>query len=84
MKYESAASSRGNLHKWSTNSHAEQAGCIMLQEEIFVRKSFGAINAGAASTIAVEKVSTLDHELSDLRSIRCDNPLQSPTTEPGT
>ena len=56
--------------KWSTNSHAQQPGSVMFQLEVFVRKSFGAVNAGAASTIAIEEVSTLDHKLSDLRLIR--------------
>lgn len=42
----------------------------MLQLEVLVRKCFGAINAGTASAVAIEEVSTLDHELSDLRSIR--------------
>ena len=39
----------------------------MLELKVFVRKSFGAVNAGAASPIAVEEVSTLNHKLSDLQ-----------------
>ncbi len=52
----------------------------MSQLKVLVRKSFGAVNAGAASAVAIEEVSTLDHEFSDLRSIRfhspqhCDDP----------
>ena len=46
----------------------------MFQLKILVRKSFGAVNAGAASTVAIEEVSTLDHELSDLRPIRFHSP----------
>lgn len=42
----------------------------MLQLEILVGKSFGAVNAGTASAIAIEEVSALDHELSNLHSIR--------------
>lgn len=42
----------------------------MLQLEILIRKSFRAVNAGTAGAIAIEEVSTLDHELSDLRSTR--------------
>ena len=38
----------------------------MLQLKILVRKSFGAINACATGTVAIEEVSTLDHEFSDL------------------
>ena len=49
----------------------------MLQLEILVGKSFGAVNAGTASAIAVEEVSTLDHELSDLRPIRFHRPQGS-------
>lgn len=37
----------------------------MLQLEILIRKSFRAVNAGTAGAIAIEEVSTLDHELSD-------------------
>ena len=38
----------------------------MLQLKVLVRKGFGAINAGASSTVTIEEVSTLDHEFSDL------------------
>lgn len=45
----------------------------MLQLEVLVRKGFGAINAGTASAITIEEVSTLDHKFFDLRPIRfCD------------
>lgn len=55
----------------------------MLQLEILVRKSFGAVNAGTASAIAIEEVSTLDHEFSDLRSIRFHSPQESDEDETG-
>ena len=55
----------------------------MLQHEVLVRKSFGAVNAGTASAIAIEEVSTLDHELSDLRSIRLHSPQDSADQETG-
>lgn len=42
----------------------------MLQLEVLVRKSFSAVNAGTASAISIEEVSALDHELSNLPSIR--------------
>lgn len=42
----------------------------MFQLEIFVGKSFGAVNADTASAIAIEEVSALDHEFSNLQSIR--------------
>lgn len=42
----------------------------MLQLEVLVGESFCAVNAGTARAVAIEEVSTLDHELSDLRLIR--------------
>ena len=38
----------------------------MLELKVLVRKSFGAVNAGAPGTVTIEEVSTLDHEFSDL------------------
>lgn len=49
----------------------------MLQLEVLIRKSFGAVDAGTTGAIAVEEISTLNHELSDLRAIRFHNPQHS-------
>ena len=54
-----------------SNRHAQQPRRIMLQLEILVRESLGAVNAGTARAVAVEEISTLDHEFSNLPSISC-------------
>ena len=41
----------------------------MLQIEVLVRKGFGAVYAGGPSSIAVEEIATLAHELGDLGEI---------------
>ena len=38
----------------------------MLQLEILVRKGLGAVDTGTASSITVQEVSSLDHEVADL------------------
>ena len=50
-----------------TNGHTKQPRNIMLQLEILVRKSLGAVDTRAPCAVAVEEISALNHEILDLR-----------------
>ena len=41
----------------------------MLEFEVLVGKGFGAVDGGAAGTVAVQKVAALDHEVFDLQGV---------------
>jgi hypothetical protein len=51
-----------------THSHAHEPGLVMFEVEVFIGKVPGAIDAGRASTIAIEEITSLDHKILDLFS----------------
>jgi len=42
----------------------------VLEIEVLIRKCFCAVDGGAASAVAIEEISTLNHEVFDLRTLR--------------
>lgn len=51
---------------WSvgwTYRHGQQTGLVVLQVEVLVGKGLGAVDAGAAAAVAIQKVATLAHEV---------------------
>lgn len=45
--------------------HGKQALLSVLENEVFIPKSLGSVNASASSTVAVDEVSSLNHEVAD-------------------
>jgi hypothetical protein len=43
--------------------HGKQTRLVMLQIEVLVGEGFGAVNTGAACSIAIEEIATLTHEV---------------------
>ncbi len=54
----------------STHSHTEEPRSVVLEIEVLIRKCFCAVDGGAASAVAIEEISTLNHEVFDLRTLR--------------
>jgi hypothetical protein len=51
----------------SAYRHAQQSWFVMLQDEVLIRKGSCAIDASRTSAIAVQEITSLDHEVFDLQ-----------------
>lgn len=49
-----------------TYGHTQDTGTIMFEGEVLVGEGFGAVDGGAACSVAVEEITALAHEVFDL------------------
>lgn len=57
---------KGRRGEEKTYSHAQDPGTVVFEGEVLVVKGFGAVDGGAAGTVAVEEIAALTHEVFDL------------------
>lgn len=50
-----------------TYSHAQKTRAIVLEDEILICKFLGPVNRRTACSVTLDEITTLDHEIFDLR-----------------